>query len=93
MVGLGEGGVDRFGVAVFMDETDIVGTVVPHQLRTRLQRGGGVGDRRENLVIHLDQFRRILCLGEGFGDHEGDVIADPAHPALYQRGMARPIQG
>ena len=90
MVGLGEGGVGRGLVADQFDEADIVGRVIPH-LRARRASAAvfGRGDRRQRLVLDLDQFGGIERLRHGLGDDEGDAIADPAHAVLGQDRIAR----
>ena len=48
-------------------------------------RVGGRGDGGQRLVVDLDQLGGVRRLCIGLGDHEGDVVADPAHAVLRQR--------
>ena len=89
--GAGEGGFGRSGVAVAMDEADIVRTVVPHQRRARRGRVRCRDDGGQRLVVDLDQLGGIDRRKIGFGHHEGDVVAHPAHPVGHQRRIARPV--
>ena len=92
LVGLGEGGVGLGLVAFQMHEADVVRAVVPDQRRARLDRLRGRDDRRQRLVVDLDQLGRVHRLVHGLGDHEGDVVADPAHAVARQRAVARPVE-
>jgi hypothetical protein len=47
----------------------------------------------QRFVVDLDQLGRIDRLQVGFRRHEGDAVADPAHPLAHQRGIARPVHG
>ena len=89
MVGAREGGVGRGLVADQFDEADIVGRVVPHLDRAGLGRRFGRGHRRQRLELELDEFGGIERLRHGFGDDEGDAVADPAHALLGQDRIAR----
>ena len=85
--------VGCFLVPFEMDEADIVGTIVPDQRCPRLCGIAGGCDRRQRLVIDLDQLRGIDRLIVIFRNDEGDVVADHAHAVLGQRRITRPIAG
>ena len=93
MRGLGEGGVGRLLVALNLDETDVVGAVVPHQRHAGLDGVTGRGDRRQRLVVDFDHFGGIDRLVVSLGDDEGDVIADHSRAILDESRIARPIAG
>ena len=74
------------------DEADVVLAVVPHQRRARRLAASAVAiDGGQRLVVDLDQFGGVHRLVLGLGHDEGDVVADPAHPVLDQRRIARPV--
>ena len=85
---LREGGFRRVLVAEMPVEHGVVGRDVVH-LDRRFRRLGGVDDGRENIVIDHDRFRRVLGLGQRFGDHHRHVVAHIAHLALGE-GRVRP---
>jgi hypothetical protein len=87
--GLGEGGVGRGLVADQLDEADVVGAAVPDLRGAGFDRLGGGDNRRQRIVIDLNQFGGVLRLRIGFGDDEGDRIADPAHAVLGQHRIRR----
>ena len=89
VVGLGEGGVGRGLVAEQLHEADIVGAIVPHPRRALGGRLRGRGNRRQRLVVDLDQLGGVERLVGGLRHHEGDVVADPAHLVLGQRRVGR----
>ncbi len=76
---LGERRLDRLAFAELPVEAQVARHVVVHQRLTGGGRALGIGDRRQRLVVDLDQLGRILGLGQRLGDHEGDVVADVAH--------------
>ena len=84
MGGVIEGRIGRLLVAAEMHEADIVGAIVPHQGGAGRAGGGGVGDRRQRIIVHLDPFGGVLGLVPGPGDDEGDGVADPPHPVMDQ---------
>ena len=84
-----KGGIGRRLIADQLDETDIVGAIVPHARRVCARRRGGGGDRRQRLVVHLDQLSGIKRLRHGLGHHEGHTVAEPAHAILRQDRIAR----
>ena len=59
-------------------------------MNQRLAGAGGtcrIGrDRREAVIVDVDQFGGVLGLNRGFGDDEGDVIADMADAVLAEHG-------
>ena len=76
---LGEGRVGRLLVAEHQAEGVVAGRiVVPHLERVGL---GGVLDidqRRQRLVVDLDQLGGVARLRQRLGDDEGDAVADVA---------------
>ena len=80
-------------VAEMPVEHGVVGRDVMHLDRC-FRRLGCVDNSRENVVIDHDGFRRVLRLGERFGDHHRHVVAHIAHLALGKgRVRARPSSG
>ena len=79
VLGVGKRGVGRVLVAHHQRERDVVRRLVPHRRRARLHRILDGDDRRQRLVVDLDQFGGIARLRQRFGDHEGDAVADRAH--------------
>jgi hypothetical protein len=71
-----------------MHEADVVGAVIPDQRRARREGGFVRDDRRQRLVIDLDQLGGVLRLVQGLGDDKRDVITDPAHLVRDQRRKA-----
>jgi hypothetical protein len=52
----------------------------------RLDRGGGIDDRRQILVLHVDEGERLFRdVGVKGGDHR-DLLADEAHAVAGQHG-------
>jgi hypothetical protein len=88
MLRLGEGRVGCVLVAEHEPERDVaVRIVIPHLGRAVL---GGVLERhhdRERLVIHRDQLGGVARLRERLRDHEGDTVADVAHPLGIEQGL------
>ena len=91
MRSLGEGGIGRLLVAFNLNETDVVGAVVPHQRHARLDGVAGRSDRRQWLVVDFDHLGSIDRLVVTLGDHEGHIVADHSHAILNQSRIARPI--
>jgi hypothetical protein len=58
----------------------------PGRRRGRLR---GVDDRRQLLVVDLDQLGRVLRLQIGLGDDERDLVADVAHLLPGEHRMRR----
>ena len=85
MIGLGDRLVDGGLVTHFPVVAQIVGRFVV-QLRGR-HCARRVDIRRQDLVVDLDGFGRVLRLRGGFRDDRGDVIADVAHLVAGQREM------
>ena len=88
--GAGDRRLRRGLVAEQLHEADIVGAAVPHPRRARRGRLRRGDDRRQRLVIDCDQLGGVERLVVGLGHHEGDIVADPAHPVLDQRRVGRP---
>ncbi len=85
----GEGGFGLRLVAAFIGVGDVVGILVPNSRRRWLGRIGRRGDRRERLVIDLDQLGGVLRLRQTLGDDNGDRVADITDPIDDQR---RPLR-
>jgi hypothetical protein len=58
------------------------GELAPHGRRAGFDSLAAVRDRRQQLVVHLDQRRRILGDVAVVGDNEGDGLADIGHLAV-----------
>ena len=88
MGGRPEDGLDRLEIAHGLAETDIVAQIGPDQRCIGVDRVRRIDHRRQFLIVDLDQFRRVAGLVHGFGDDEGDRIADELHRT---GGKRRPI--
>ena len=76
---LGESGVGRLLVAEHQAEGVVAGrVVVPHLHRVGLGGVLDVDQRRQRLVVDLDQFGGVAGLRQGLGDDKGDPVADVA---------------
>ena len=85
VVRAGEGRLDGLGVAHGILEGEVaVGAVIDQRCAVGPGRGGG-GDRRQNFVVHLDQFRGVLGLRQRFRNDEGHPGADALHFVLGER--------
>ena len=84
MGGVRERRVHRRPVPEFVKKSLVVGAGVPDRRRARRDRVGGAGHRGQRLVVHLDQFGRILRLEQGFGHHESHRVPDVAHALTHQ---------
>jgi hypothetical protein len=89
---LGERPLDRRGVAALPFERPVGGHVVPQRLGARPDRVLVDHDRRQRLVVDLDQGDGILRLVDGLGDHEGDRLAEIAH-AIDRQHRLRAVGG
>jgi len=83
-------GIDRrLVVADQLDKADVVGAIVPHARCAWLRRLGRRGDRRQFLVVDLDELCRILRLRHRLGHDERDIVADPAHAVFREDRITR----
>ncbi len=86
---LGEGGVDRSGIAVMKVERDIARHVVINKLSavsgSRFRRG----DDGQGVDVDRNRLGGVLGLRHGLRDHAGDRVADIAHLADGQHLAAR----
>ena len=89
MGGLGECRLGRRAVAALGGVRDVVRIVVPHARRIRFRRFGDRRHRRQRLVVHDDEFGRVLRLRQRLGDHHRHRIADIACAIDDQRGTLR----
>jgi hypothetical protein len=80
-------GLEGLGHAVLVADapqiTLVVGRFVVHR-GDGVERAGRIDDRRQFVVIDLDQFGCRLGLLVGFGHHHGDPIAHVAHLGVGQ---------
>ena len=76
---LGEGRVDRVGVAVVIVERDVARHVVVEERRAVAHRLVGRDHRGKRLDVDLDRFGRVLGGQHRLGDDAGDRVADIAH--------------
>ncbi len=70
-------------------EGEIVAELGMDHRRAGIERGFGVGDRRQLLVVDLDQLARVLGLGAGARDHGADRLALPAGALDRDRVLRR----
>ena len=91
VLGFGEGCVGGVLVAHHQRDGDVAGILVPHRRRAGLDRVLDRNDRRQRLVIDLDQLGGIARLRQRFGDDEGDAVADRAHLAAGQDRARRAV--
>jgi hypothetical protein len=84
-----EGGVGLGGIAEAVEADQVAGRALPDLRRAGLQRILHLGDRRQGIVLDLDQFGRILRLAAALGDHRGDRLADIAHGLMRQWAARR----
>ncbi len=86
-VGLGEGAVRRLLVSGLpqraREVVDLPGLVVADQRRIGIERLAGVDDRRQRLVVDVDQFERVVGRVLVGRDHERDLL--PLEPDLVAR--------
>ena len=85
--GLGERGVDGVLVAERPHIAGIVGRALVQ--RRALLRLRHAHHRRQWLVVDFHEIRGIARLRGGFGDHDGDALADVPYLALRERGVRR----
>ncbi len=76
MRGPGKRRVGARPVALFVDEGAIAAMLRPERGRIGVRAPARVRDRILRIVVHLDQFGRVLRLRARIGDDEGDRIAD-----------------
>ena len=70
-------------------EGEIVAELGVNHRRARIERGLGVGDRRQLLVADLDQLAPILCFGAAARDHRAYRLALPAGALDRDRMLRR----
>ena len=68
------------------------GKIVPYQRRIRLERGPGVDERRQRLVLDRDQLERVARRVTVPGDHECDLLALEPHLVGREHGLHVPRQ-
>ena len=89
MGGAGEGRRGAGGVAEFAVDHDIGAGFVEQARRIGIGRLARVGDRRQHLVVDLDQFGAVLGGGDALRHHHGDGLADETYLVGRQRIMRR----
>ena len=87
--GVGEDAIDHGLVADDPVVADVAGDAVMHLGRAGGDGIGQVGDGGQVRVVDVDQFGGVLGLLLGFGDHDGDRVADMAHLADRDHRMRR----
>ncbi len=90
VIGPRKRGLGRSLVAEQLNKADIVGTVVPHPRRAPGGRLCGRRHRRQRLVVDRDPLGGVGGVVIRIRHHEGDIVADPAHPVPGQRRVGRP---
>ena len=86
MGGGGERRLDLVAVAVVIIQRDIVGDMVIELRRAGFCGFSGVGHGGQRLDVEFHGLCGIARLRQGFGDHEGQGVADKAHLVGRQRG-------
>ena len=90
-VGLGERAVRRLLVAGLpgraREVVALAGLVVADQRRVRVQRLAGVDDRRQRLVLDVDQLQRVVRRVLVGRDHERDLLALEADLVAREDGL------
>ncbi len=89
VLGVGESGLGRLGVAEVPLVDRVVGDVGMDLRRALGLRLGRIDDRGQHLVVDLDLLGRVLALPDRLGDHHGDGIADAVDLRGRQRRMRR----
>ena len=89
MRGLGECRLGRRAVAALGGVRDVVRILVPHTRRIRLRSFGDRRHRWQRIVVHDDEFRRVLRLRQRLGDHHRHRIADITCAIDDERGTLR----
>ena len=84
-----EGGVDLGGIAEAVEARPVAGRALPDLRRAGLQGILDLADRRQRIVLDLDQLGGVLRLGAAFGDHGRHRLADIAHGLVRQRTARR----
>ncbi len=80
---------DRGGIAGGVGEGLVVRAAFPHRDGAGQDRVLGGGDGGQRLVFDLDRLGGVLGLLQRFGDHEGDGIAEIAHPFAREKRLRR----
>ena len=81
MVGAGEA-VDR---RIDVHQGQVRAVRLEDDRRAVVERGLGVDHRGERIDVGPDHLRGVLALLERLGEHDGDRLADEAHPAVGER--------
>ena len=81
---LGEGGLDILAVMALPMDAEVRAALRPHQRHAGVVRMREVGDRRQRIVIDIDQFGGVARLLQAVGDDIGDGVADKTHGAARQ---------
>ena len=89
MRGLGERCIDRGLVAQRPCVALVSGCTIVDLRRAGFQRVDRIDHSRQDVVIDVDQLRRILRLVGRLGDHHRHAVADVAHLALGQQRVRR----
>ena len=84
LVGLGEGGIGRLGIAQLPVEDLVALGLRPDLGRVEGARAQRVGGGRQRAPVDVDQLGGIARLGEGLGDDQRDGVADMAGRVLDQ---------
>jgi hypothetical protein len=93
VVGVGEGAVGRVLVARFsvVDVIAFLSFLLVADHRRALGHGLlGARDRRERLVVDVDQLERVLRDVRGLGDDSGDLLALEADLVRREHGLGIP---
>ena len=89
-VGLGEDGLGRVLVAGLPVEAVVVGLALEVGADHRgvgRERRADVDDRRQDVVLDVDQLERVACGVAVLGDDERDLLALEAHPVGGEHGL------
>ena len=69
MLGGGERGLGRVGIAMMHFGGDVAGRFIPDQRRTVVNGGLHADGHRRRRILDLDRLERIACLIDGLRDH------------------------
>ncbi|HMC71745.1 MAG TPA: hypothetical protein VKJ07_21485, partial [Mycobacteriales bacterium] len=85
-IGVSEGREDVAELVARVQAGDVVTEVGEQRRAARVEREGGVHDRRQILILDLHQLTAVLGDIAGLGDNDRHGIPDEAHLVGRQQG-------